>query len=82
MSKIDMKRLQDLTGSASYPLSKNNLLSMASQRGADDEVLSFLRELPQNEYQTQDAVLHDIRELETTYQTGVWRNPKAPEQGI
>lgn len=73
MSKIDINKLQTYTETNSFPIDKQALVTQARARGADEEVVSFIQDLPDKSYTSQDEVIHAIREREASWQTGVWR---------
>ncbi len=73
MTKIDTTRLRDYTMSNTYPLTKEQLLAQSRQRGADGEIVALINELPNISYASQEEVVRAVREVETRYQTDVWR---------
>ncbi len=75
MSKIDMNKLRSFTEVQNYPTSKESLRSSAKNQGLDEEVINLINEIPDTSYSSQDEVIHAIREIETEFQTGVWRTP-------
>ena len=52
MAKVNPIELQKALGGMDYPASKGNLVKYAEGKGADEEVLSFLRDLPDRNYET------------------------------
>jgi hypothetical protein len=48
--------MQKFLGGIDYPASKDDLVAHAEQSGADEEVLSHLRELPERSYDGPNAV--------------------------
>ncbi len=52
MAKVTPIELQKALGGLDYPYSKEDLIKHAEGKGADDEVLSFLRNLPDRNYET------------------------------
>ena len=52
MAKVNPIELQKALGGVDYPASKEDLVKHAEGKGADDEVLSFLRNLPDRNYET------------------------------
>jgi hypothetical protein len=77
MTKIDTTRLRDYTMSNTYPLTKEQLLAQSRQRGADGEIVALINELPNISYASQEEVVRAVREVETRYQTDVWRTQGA-----
>ncbi len=53
-------KVQNVVGDADYPASKKALVEHAEQKGADNEVLSFLQRLPDQNYETPTAVDQEI----------------------
>jgi hypothetical protein len=56
MAQPNPIELQKALGGMDYPASKEDLVKHAEGKGADDEVLSFLRNLPDKNYETPAAV--------------------------
>ncbi len=56
MAQPNPIELQKALGGMDYPASKEELVKHAEGKGADDEVLSFLRNLPDKNYETPAAV--------------------------
>ena len=52
MAKVNPIELQKALGGMDYPASKENLVKHAEEKGADEEVLSYLRDLPDRNYET------------------------------
>jgi hypothetical protein len=52
MAKVNPIELQKALGGMDYPASKEDLVEHAEEKNADDEVLSFLRNLPDRTYET------------------------------
>jgi hypothetical protein len=73
MSKIDMEKLRTFTEDQTYPTNKERLRTSAANHGLDEEVINLINEIPDAQYSTQEDVIHAIREIESEYQTGVWR---------
>jgi prolyl oligopeptidase PreP (S9A serine peptidase family) len=73
MSKIDMTKLRSFTESQNYPTTKTQLRASAEQQKLDEELANLVNEIPDAQYNTQDDVIHAVREVEAQFQTGVWR---------
>jgi hypothetical protein len=56
MNKPNPIQLQKFLGGIDYPASKDDLVAHAEQSGADDAVLSRLREPPDRSYDGPNAV--------------------------
>ncbi len=52
MAKVNPIELQKALGGMDYPASKENLVKHAEGKDADEEVLSFLGDLPDRNYET------------------------------
>ena len=52
MADVNPIELQKALGGMNYPASKEDLVKHAKGEDADDEVLSFLRDLPDRNYET------------------------------
>ncbi len=52
MAKVNPIKLQKALGGVNYPASKEDLVKHAEGKDADDDVLSFLRNLPDHKYET------------------------------
>lgn len=56
MSKVNSAQLQkNLTG-VHYPASRKDLVMYAELEGSDEQVLRALKQLPDKQYETQEAV--------------------------
>jgi len=64
MAKINPIDLQKHLKGVSYPASKEDLLSTAEQQGADQDLLSALKQLPDQQYEGPTDVNHAIAEAE------------------
>jgi hemin uptake protein HemP len=73
MSKIDMTKLRSFTEAQHYPTHKAQVQSNAESQQLDEELVSLIKEIPDTQYNSQDEVIHAIREVESQFQTGVWR---------
>jgi hypothetical protein len=59
-------QLQKHLKGATYPMSAADLVSLAESNGADEEVLSALRAIPDREYDGPNAVSHELSEAGQT----------------
>jgi len=76
MSKIDMTKLRSFTDTQSYPADKAQIQSNAESQKLDEELANLINEIPDTQYNTQDDLIHAVREIEEQFQTGVWRTTK------
>ena len=60
MAEINPIHLQKALKGASYPASKDDLIATAKGNSADDEVMSFLNELPDREFGGPNGVTKEI----------------------
>ncbi len=60
MADVNPIELQKALGGMDYPASKEDLVKHAEGKNADDEVLSFLRGLPDRQYETPADVNKEI----------------------
>ncbi len=60
MALVNPIELQKALGGMDYPASKEDLVKRAEEQDADEEVLSFLRDLPDRKYETPAAVNEEI----------------------
>ncbi|KOP26979.1 hypothetical protein AMR41_06350 [Hapalosiphon sp. MRB220] len=52
MTKVNPVQLQKHLKGMDYPASKEELIQHAQQQGADENAMSVLQQLPEQEYQT------------------------------
>ncbi len=52
MATVNPIKLQKALGGVDYPASKEDLVEHAEGKDADEDVLSFLRDLPDRKYET------------------------------
>ncbi len=52
MADVNPIELQKALGGMNYPAGKENLVKHAEGKNADEDVLSFLRDLPDRKYDT------------------------------
>jgi hypothetical protein len=60
VADVNPIELQKALGGMDYPASKEDLVKHAEGKNADDEVLSFLRGLPDRQYETPVDVNKEI----------------------
>jgi hypothetical protein len=60
MADINPIHLQKALKGASYPATKDSLVATAKDNGADDEVMSFLNDLPDREFGGPNGVTKEI----------------------
>jgi hypothetical protein len=58
---IDPQMVNQVLSTIKYPVSKNNLVQMAQQRGANNQVIDVLQRLP-------DKTFNSPQEIETAFQ--------------
>ncbi|MBD3885586.1 DUF2795 domain-containing protein [Phormidium tenue FACHB-886] len=64
MTKVNPIQLQKFLKGIDYPAKKEDLLSHAKQHGADENVLSTLEQLPEEEYETPTEVSQAVGSIE------------------
>lgn len=64
MAKVNPIQLQKFLKGLDYPASKQEIVSHAEDHGADEQVLSTLRELPDEEYESPVDVSEAVGELQ------------------
>ncbi|MBD6621001.1 DUF2795 domain-containing protein [Komarekiella sp. 'clone 1'] len=52
MATVNLVQLQKNLDEVTYPLSKQDLLQYAEQRGVDEVILRALKQLPSKQYET------------------------------
>ncbi len=52
MARVNPIKLQKALGGMNYPASKEDLVKHAEGQDADEDVLSFLKDLPERNYET------------------------------
>ena len=60
MASINPIHLQKALKDVDYPATKDDLIAKAKDNGADDEVMSFLDDLPEREYGGPNGVTNEI----------------------
>jgi hypothetical protein len=64
MAKVNPIQLQKHLKGVDYPASKQDLISHAQQQGADEDALSALEQLPDEQYETPAEVSKAIGKTE------------------
>ncbi|MBD2430690.1 MULTISPECIES: DUF2795 domain-containing protein [Fischerella] len=64
MAKINPIQLQKHLKGMDYPASKEELIQHAQQNGADENAISVLQQLPEQEYQTPTDVSEAVSAIE------------------
>lgn len=64
MARVNPIQLQKHLKGVDYPASKEELIEQAQEQGADENALSALKQLPDEQYETPADVSKAIRELE------------------
>jgi hypothetical protein len=64
MAKINPIQLQKHLKGMDYPASKEELIQHAQQHGADENAMSVLQQLPEQEYQTPTDVSEAVGAME------------------
>lgn len=64
MAKVNPIQLQKHLKGVKYPAKKQDLINHAKQQGADEDALSTLEQLPDEEYETPAAVSKAVGEVE------------------
>jgi hypothetical protein len=64
MAKVNPIQLQKHLKGMDYPASKEDLLNHAKKQGADENALSVLEQLPDEEYETPADVSKAVGEVE------------------
>ena len=60
MADINPIHLQKALKGATYPATKDSLVATAKDNGADDEVMTFLNDLPDREFGGPNGVTKEI----------------------
>lgn len=64
MTKVNPIQLQKYLKGIDYPVDKESLIDCAKNEGADQDVLSTLEQLPEQEYETPTEVSKAIGQIE------------------
>lgn len=64
MAKVNPIQLQKHLKGIDYPAGKEDLVKHAQQQGADEEALSTLKQLPDEQYETSAEVSKAVGQIE------------------
>jgi hypothetical protein len=64
MAKVNPIQVQKFLGGMDYPASKDEIVDHAKSKGADENVMDVLEQLPDDEYQTPADVSKAIGKIE------------------
>jgi hypothetical protein len=64
MVKVNPVQVQKFLKGLDYPANREQIVATAEEHGADDNVLSALKQLPDEEYQTPADVSHAMGKVE------------------
>ncbi|WP_017314639.1 DUF2795 domain-containing protein [Mastigocladopsis repens] len=64
MSKVNPIQLQKHLKGVDYPASKEQLIQHAQKQGADDNAISVLQQIPDQEYETPTDVSAAVGDIE------------------
>ncbi len=64
MAKVNPIQLQKHLKGVDYPVSKEELIKHAQQQGADENAMSALQQLPEQEYQTPTDVSQAVSSID------------------
>lgn len=64
MAKVNPIQVQKFLGGIDYPCSKQDIISRAKERGADDQVLDTLKSLRMERFNSPNDVSEAIGDLE------------------
>ncbi|QIN80376.1 DUF2795 domain-containing protein [Rubrobacter marinus] len=64
MAQVNPIQAQKFLSGVNYPASKDEIVQTAEQQGADDDILSVLRQIPDRQYDGPNAVSHEISEAQ------------------
>lgn len=64
MAKVNPVQLQKFLGGIDYPTDKDTLVRHAQARGADENVLEVLRNLPMNRFNSPNDVSEAVGKIE------------------
>ena len=66
MATINPIQLQKFLKGADYPMSRDELVSLAQGNSADDDVLEALRAIPDRQYDGPNAVSAELKQADQT----------------
>lgn len=64
MAKVNPIQVQKFLGGMNYPASKGDLVEHAKAKGADEDVISTLEQIPDREYDGPSGVTKEIGAIE------------------
>ena len=64
MAQVNPIQAQKFLGGMNYPAGKDEIVQHAEGQGADDDILSVLRQIPDRQYDGPNAVSHEISEAQ------------------
>lgn len=64
MAQVNPIQAQKFLGGINYPASKDEIVQHAEGQGADENILSVLRQIPDRQYDGPNAVSHEISEAQ------------------
>lgn len=64
MAKVNPIQVQKFLGGMDYPASKDEIVDHAKSKGADENVMDVLEQLPEDDYQTPADVSKAIGKIE------------------
>ena len=64
MVQVDPVQARKFLGGMNYPAGKDEIVNYAEPQGADENVLSVLRRIPDRQYDGPNAVSHEISEAQ------------------
>ena len=64
MAQVNPIQAQKFLGGINYPAGKDEIVQHAEGQGADEDILSVLRQIPDRQYDGPNAVSHEISEAQ------------------
>ena len=64
MAQVNPIQVQKFLGGINYPAGKDEIVRHAEGQGADENILSVLRQIPDRQYDGPNAVSHEISEAQ------------------
>lgn len=64
MARVNPIQVQKYLKGLNYPVGKDDLINKAKEEGADENIMSTLRDLPDKEYNSPISVTREIGKLE------------------
>ncbi|BDA68914.1 hypothetical protein RIVM261_016770 [Rivularia sp. IAM M-261] len=65
MIKVNMVQMQKNLSEVNYPINKKDLIKHAEEKGADEKILRFFKQLPLRDYQTATDVSEALNNLDS-----------------